>query len=351
MATKPKLTFQEFYQSIVGKGVCSGCGACVVVCPVNALSYMEEKPVLVSKCNDCGVCMLACGRYRFNLDELEQFVFGKRRSPEQSFGIYDEIVATRSKDEAVLRACQDGGLVSSLLIWAMEKGVIDGAIVSGFDPSSWYSRPLYVSTKEEVLKAAGSRYTYSPNILKLRDIAGKRLKVAYVGTPCQIQSLREMQYYKLRRAVEPVVFNIGLMCHESYTYEGLMQKKIKEEVGIGFDEIKKINIKRKILVELKSGEVKEIALKDARPYVRLGCHYCGDFSSELADISAGGVGATGWTITIVRTPKGREVFHRAVEEGYLEYKPIEEFKPSLDTLVKMAEAQRKRREEALARLS
>lgn len=350
MASRPKVPFQEFYQEVVGKGVCSGCGACVVVCPINALSYMEERPVLTSECNDCGVCILACGRFRFDLNELERFVFGKVRSQEQSFGIYEQLFATRSKDEDVLKVCQDGGLVSSLLIWGIEKGVIDGAIVSGFEPSSWMASPIYVSSKEEVLRAAGTRYTYSANILKLKDLIGKKLRVAYVGTPCQIQSIRKMQYYKLRRAVEAIVFNIGLMCHESYTYDGLMLKKVKEELGVGFDEIKKVNIKRKILVELKSGEIKEIALKDAKPYVRLGCRYCGDFSSELSDISAGGVGTTGWTITVIRTQKGKDVFQQAVQDGYIEYKPIEEFKPSLDTLVKMASIQRKRREESLAKL-
>ena len=48
--------------------------------------------------------------------------------------------------------------------------------------------------------------------------------------------------------VNPLKFTIGLMCTESFTYEDLMEKHIQEELGINLGDIKKINIKGKVLV-------------------------------------------------------------------------------------------------------
>ena len=65
---------------------------------------------------------------------------------------------------------QDGGVVSAMLIWCLEKGYIDAALVSYLegDGSTWKAIPGVARTKEEVLAAAGSRYTYS------RDADGLR---------------------------------------------------------------------------------------------------------------------------------------------------------------------------------
>ena len=343
-----KTTFYEFYHSVIDSGQCCGCGSCVAVCPLSALNYLYEEtiPVLVGKCTDCGVCFKACPRYNFNVADVERMLFN-RTSEEEAFGVYQHILAARSRDPDVLKVCQDGGLVSSLLIWALENRVIDAAIVAGFNPETWEARPKLVTTKEEVLSSAGTRYTYSPNNLLLREAGAKGIRVAFVGTGCEVEAVRKMQYNKLRKSVDRVVFTIGLMCHESYYWSGLIDKKIRGELGIEPPQIAKMNIKGKIIVWTKDGRVAEIGLKEAKQYVRKGCFYCGDFSAELADISAGGAGAQGWTICIVRTDQGKNILESAAKAGYIETEPIEKHKASYDTVVKLSAIQRNRRAKAL----
>jgi ferredoxin len=47
--------------AIVEKDVCTGCTACVDVCPVEAISMQDEKAVIdAEKCTDCGACIGEC---------------------------------------------------------------------------------------------------------------------------------------------------------------------------------------------------------------------------------------------------------------------------------------------------
>ena len=46
---------------IISKEKCTGCGKCVSVCPVDAISMVNDKAVVDdSACADCGACVPAC---------------------------------------------------------------------------------------------------------------------------------------------------------------------------------------------------------------------------------------------------------------------------------------------------
>ena len=66
------------------------------------------------------------------------------------------------------------------------------------------------------------------------------------------------------------------------------------------------------------------------------------FSAELADISCGGVGASNWTITVLRTEKGEQVFDAMVRDGLLEVRPIEAFETSMKVFLRLTRKQRER---------
>jgi coenzyme F420 hydrogenase subunit beta len=132
------------------------------------------------------------------------------------------------------------------------------------------------------------------------------------------------------------------MCTESFTYEGLMQRHIQGVLGINPMDVRKLNIKGKVLVTTKSGEVKAIPLAEAKQYTRKGCLPCVDFSSELADISAGGLGLTDWTFSVIRSAKGEEIFDSAVKAGALRVRAAEEEKFATDLLVKLSKKKKRK---------
>lgn len=337
--------FQELVDNVVLLDRCTGCGACVVVCPYKGiLEYVDKKPQLIGECKKCGICLRVCPRYETSMEEMEDFVFGRVRTAEESFGVYRRLFLARSTDKKILERCQDGGLVTSLLVGALESGIIDGAIVSGVDPAElWSPIPLVAKTGEEIIENAGTRYSYSPNLLAIKEALSVGLKkIGFVGTPCQIQAIRKIQMVPLRKYAKAISFTVGLFCTESFSYEGLMIKKIQRDLGLDLEAIAKINIKGKLLVYMENGEVHKISLKEAKLYSQPNCQYCDDFSAELADVSAGGIGLTGWTMTIVRTNKGTEVFENAVDKGLIEVKKAQDFESSLNLLVKLSRSKQER---------
>lgn len=369
-------TFKQMMNEVVAYGSCCECGSCVLVCPHNVIDYIDSKPKQVAKATNpfdkcgisegigCDVCANVCPR----LGEREHHLADKMHTGDDTysggFGNYRRVVVARSRDAQVLENCEDGGVVTSLLVWGLRNGEFDGAVVSATDDSEPCApKPTVVTTVDEAIASASSWYTYCPNNLALAEAKEKGLeKVAFVGVPCQITPVRKMELTDpgfidngtkkdkivekqtgfLKGFAERVALNIGLLCSEVFTFDELMIDKIQGEMGIPLSDIKKFNVKGKVLIDKKNGERVELNLREAQEYARPECHHCGDFSAELADISCGGVGANGWTITIIRTEKGERVFDAMVEDGLLDVKPIEEFETSMRVALRLARKQRMR---------
>jgi len=337
-----KISFEDSLMTdVVEAGKCVSCGTCVVACPFTCLDLVKEKPSLVKECKVCGICAQVCPRYQWTMAKVENFVFGRERNPEEEFGIHRRLVIAQTTDEGVTKVRQDGGVATALLLYALKNGLIDSAIVAGTDKEKpFFPKPMLATTAEEILEAAGTKYSCSPNILALADmLKQKKASVAFVGTPCQIHAIRRMQMAGLKRHTGPLKFLVGLMCSECFSYDGLMEEHIHGKLGINPNGIRKINIKGKMLVTTDAG-VTAIPLSEIKQYARKSCSICDDFSSELADVSVGGLGLDGWTFTIIRTEKGEELFSGAEKAGYLRTRPIQEGEFALNLLTKLSRRKR-----------
>ena len=340
--TLAKVSFEESLdKDVVSCRKCAGCGACTIVCPFNCLEYAAEKPNLVKECKICGICAQICPHYKWSWSKTENFVFGTERKTEEEFGVYRRLVIAQAKDERILKVGQDGGVVTALLLFALNNGLIDSAVVSGISREKpFHPIPKIATTVEEILESAGTRYSYSPNLLALPEaLKQKKTSVAFVGTPCQIHAVRKMQMAGLKRYTSPLKFLIGLMCSEGFTYEGLMEEHIHGKLGVDLNSIEKINIKGKMLVKTNSG-ITTIPLSEIKQYAREGCSFCDDFSSELADISVGGLGLDGWTFIIIRTEKGEELFSGAERAGIIKTRNVNGETNALNLLHKLSKKKR-----------
>ncbi len=256
------------------------------------------------------------------------------------FGAYKKVVSARSTLKEVLKKAQDGGIVSTAFIYGLENNLLDGVIVAD-NAGEFQAVPKVATTPEEVLEAAGTKYTVCPNISVLKSAVREYgcEKIGVVGTPCQVRAVRKLMKYPVgfRHVPDKIALIIGIFCMENFPYQGL-KLIVEEHCGVKMEDVVKMDIgKGKFWVYTRWGETKAIKLKETHPYEQIACHVCTDYTAELADISTGSVGSPdGWSTVFIRTAKGEEIFNKMVEDGYLEVKPIEEVKPGLGLVEKLA---------------
>ncbi|MHA1276320.1 MAG: Coenzyme F420 hydrogenase/dehydrogenase, beta subunit C-terminal domain [Candidatus Helarchaeota archaeon] len=306
-----KDSFGRLMREVVNSGICTHCGACVATCEFLEWDDDTEKPKLVGKCTGCGVCYAQCPRTII--------------APQDLVGDYQ--VAYTGKSLIPEIKGQDGGVVTALLLYALERKLIDCAVVTGKSSEEpWKPVVKIVKTKEDLLKTAGSVYSHSQTLIGLLDAikAGNR-SIGFVGTPCNIDAVYKMwkaPFGLVRMYMRANILSIGLFCMDSFSYEGL--KAFLESQNINMSDIAKMTIKKgKMQFIQKNGAILEERVHALDRYRSSSCQFCTDLTSEHADISVGSVGSPeGYSTILVRSGIGLEVLLDAAEAGYIELEPM-----------------------------
>lgn len=253
------------------------------------------------------------------------------------FGSYKEVMALKAKDGKITGVSQDGGVVTALLCYALEKGVIDGALVAGKSEIPWMPKPTIATTKEEIIAAAGTKYTISPVVSTIKDAAREYGldKIAVVGTPCQMYAIQKMKLYPVgaRHIPDKIALTVGIFCTENFSYAGL-RTIIEDHCKVPVESVTKMEIgKGKFWI--KGAKDVSIPIKETHKYEQDSCHVCSDLTAEFADISTGSIGTPdGWSTTFARSTKGKDLLSKAIADGLFEKKSMDEFKSAPDAKIK-----------------
>lgn len=313
--------FKRLKSECISTGLCYECGGCEAVCPNGALKLRKypwcRSPELIKDCvsGDCDLCYRACAAREVPLTAIETKFFGRSRKhcfpgrvgdypnehQEDKCGIIKNVYTGFSLYKDAYNQAVSGGIASSIVIYALEHGLIDGAVLAGWDPETPYEAKAVVArTRDEVIACAGSKYQPHPQLLGLKDAAKLGLKkIAITSTPCNALSLRKMM---LDPAFQDIVGNVKLVisniCGAHWSRHGTenliqnwMQTELKDVAGIKY---RARPFPGQFTVTLKNGEVRDSGfvnngggLHQLAKFTPEECRYCLEKVASVADIVVG----------------------------------------------------------------
>ena len=300
---------------VVKRKLCTGCGTCAGVCPREAITMAVKKGRYVpqldkARCNRCGLCHDACPGHGVDFEGLSATLFGD--VPEDTaVGRYLGCYVGHAVDGGVRYNSASGGIVSSLLIFALEEGLIDGALVTRMrrdDPLK--SEPFIARTREEILSAAGSKYCPVAANTVIHEVLDSDDRIAVVGLPCHIQGLRKAERC-IPKLAKQIRYRISLACSLNFSFRGTEQ--FLENLGISPDRVEAFQYRGRgwpgsVLIRLDDGTKQIVPYPEC--YRRLGpyslrrCTLCSDMLGELSDLTCGDA----WIPRILRTDKAGSSF-------------------------------------------
>jgi len=236
---------------------------------------------------------------------------------------------------------QDGGVVTSMLLYALEEGLIDSAVVTvKSEEEPWKPVPIIAQTREDILRSQGSIYVHSLTMETLMSAIKRGSRsIGFVGPSCNIDAVYKMQnspYGLLHMFMRANILKMGLFCMDTFNYEGL--KTFLASKGILLSDVNEMKIRKgKFSVKTDSDHI--FPLNDIDAFRNGSCTVCTDLTAEKADISFGGVGSKeGYTTVLARTGLGLELFKNAEDRGYIKIEPLE--REGLERVLRQARAKK-----------
>lgn len=328
--------------------LCTGCGVCEDVCPKKCIVIKkdngENHPIVAHKLclgEKCGRCLNVCPGVGLNFEQFAKEAFEDvsfiRR--DKYIGHYVGLHSGYSLDESIRFHSASGGVVSQFLIYLLDKKIIDGAVVTAFDKDNVTPISYIATNKDEILKAKSSKYCpVSLNLVGNEIIKSTLSRFIIVGLPCHIQAFRKRATFD-KRLKEKIFGYFSLYCSSGrsfYAQEYLLKYYKVQKKNIQYFAFRDEGCLGNLTIVHKENENIKSIRKISIPYTsyygpllrsffkNYRCLTCIDHYGGLADVSFGDIhvspydrdkiGISSW---ITRSVFWEQLFHSAVEEGYI----------------------------------
>ena len=209
---------------ITSKDNCTGCAACVNVCPAKCISMTQDTDGFLypaineEKCILCGLCKKIC-----NVEE-------KSSGKIEAYACYNQQKEERLKSSS-------GGIFAVLAKEILKKnGVVFGVKMNGIE-----AEHTYIECVEDLDKLLGSKYIQSNVGLtynKVKTFLEQGREVLFCGTPCQVAALNKV----LQKKYDNLLL-VDFICHGISSPE-IFRQYIKE-IHLEDKKIKNISFRDK----------------------------------------------------------------------------------------------------------
>lgn len=341
--------FNILFKDIIEAGLCTRCGVCAGACPVDVIEMDENAyPRLAGECIDCAICINCCPGGDLNLDALSHRIFSRPYNIRDLTGYVENQYVGYPTDQKIRFAGASGGMVTGLLVYLLEKGKIDGAVVVGMDPETPYKTAgILARTKEEIVRAAQSKYCITPSMEAIKYIRKLEGRFAVVALPCQVHGIRKLEGVDPKLS-EKIACILGLYCHCNLNLDGPVDAIKASKIDL--EDVREFQFrgggwpgsfyainKDDIGVPLYPVCMSTLMNILFRFYGANRCYLCVDVLAEFADLSFGDFWARDYkgffstmersTLVLQRTAIGRKILENASEDGALKMHklPIDRF--------------------------
>lgn len=230
---------------VVVHDLCVGCGVCQDACPKSAIKVESDgslfRPIVDEKLcinnKGCHRCRMVCPGDGVKLSKLSEKIFKEQPNIKDDIYIGKHIAyySGYSNNHEIRHEGASGGMASQFLVYLLEKGYIQGAVVTRFCKGKDFWVDTFVArTKEEILSAKSSKYcpvTMAGVVKQVKQMEGK---YAIVGLPCHLHGLRKMAGLDKHFSTKVFAF-IGLYCSCGRSFN--LTRYVFESKGIKLNDV------------------------------------------------------------------------------------------------------------------
>lgn len=327
----------DLFKAIAQSELCNRCGSCVAL-GNGKIAFSDKTANYLPKISgnlteeEASLLLEACAGWQFNFVEHNARIY--KQSPHFNVftGSYFSLSIGHTTDEEIRQKAASGGIISAILVYLLEKGKIDGAVVVRMSETEpWLAEPFIATTRQQILEAAQSKYILTSVNEILPQIADFKGNLAYVGLPGQVQSIRKLQAIQ-----HPSVANIKYIFGPFYgntLHFSSIKSFLRSHGERDFRQISKLYFRHgewpgKMRIELKNGRVIELPKFHANYLIPFhivkNSLYCTDLTNEFTDISGGDAWAPvyeergkGFSMIIARSTLGQQIIDEMLREGRL----------------------------------
>lgn len=210
---------------------CSGCMACVDVCPKGAVKILDDLTaynavISEEKCVDCGVCHKVC----------------QENHMPQAIPPFKWYQGWAESDE-IRKNSSSGGFATAIARAFVNKG---GVVCSCIFNEGKFTFQ-FAENEEDVKNFVGSKYVKSnpSGVYKqIRAYLKERKKVLFIGLPCQVAAVRNVVGNKLQEEL----YTADLICHG--TPSPRLLDLFLKQYGKSLDQLKDIQFRVKAKMQV-----------------------------------------------------------------------------------------------------
>ena len=331
-------------RSIVDDDLCLGCGTCFGVCPMSAISITitSSKGIYLPHvdpvaCIECGKCYRACPGHSVDFEQFNLELF-ENNIRNDLVGHYRNCYTGYATDYDIRFNSTSGGLVTAILLFALERGLITGALVTRMSKSNPLDvEPFIARTKDEIMEASKSKYCPVPANIALRKILeSDDEKLGIVGLPCHIQGIRKAENIN-EELKQKIVLHIGLFCGRCPSFIGT--EFLLRSADVEMSNVMSIDYRGGgwpggTSIILKNGRGLFIPYNIAWGLISLfipwRCTLCSDGACELSDISLADAwlpelsrDKMGLSLIVNRSDIGERLLSMMASSSKIELRPID----------------------------